>query len=221
MAAIVAFWPLRGEERLALARASLRRFGILAALSVGVLGATGLYYAGRQVASLDSLLTTLYGQALLAKIGLLLVAGALGLLNAMLVHPGLAARLAAILGRPSGWTPLARRRLRPLLLAEVSAGLAVLAAAALLTATIPARGPEFAPAATGFPTNVRSSRSLAAEDVVVTLSARPNRAGPQRLPRDRREFQATCARSDQGCHAALQAWRGGRSVGADAPSRAE
>jgi copper transport protein len=159
VAAIVAFWPLRGEEQLALARASLRRFGILAALSVGVLGVTGLYYAGRQVASLDALLTTLYGKALLAKVGLLLVAGGFGLLNAVLLR-----RM--------------RQPLRRLLLAEAAAGLAVLAAAALLTATLPARGPEFAPAARGLPTDVRSSRSLAAEDVLVTLSARPNRAGP-------------------------------------------
>ncbi len=86
VAAIVAFWPLRGGEQLALARASLRRFGILAALSVGVLGVTGLYYAGRQVASLDALLTTLYGQALLAKVGLLRRRGAFGLLNAMLLR---------------------------------------------------------------------------------------------------------------------------------------
>jgi copper transport protein len=159
VAAIVAFWPLRGEEQLALARASLRRFGILAPLSVGVLGVTGLYYAGRQVASLDSLLTTLYGKALLAKVGLLLVAGSFGLLNAVLLR-----RM--------------RQPLRRLLLTEAAAGLAVLAAAALLTATLPARGPEFAPAARGLPTNVRSSRSVAAEDVLVTLSARPNRAGP-------------------------------------------
>jgi copper transport protein len=163
VAGIVAFWPLRGEQ-LPLARASLRRFGILAALSVGVLGVTGLYYAGRQVASLDALLTTLYGQTLLVKLGLLLVAGAFGLFNAMLLH-----------GR---WSPVSGRRLKPLLVAEAAAGLAVLAAAALLTATLPARGPEFAPAASGIPTNVRSSRSVAVEDVVVTLSARPNRAGP-------------------------------------------
>jgi copper transport protein len=159
VAAIVAFWPLRGQEQLALARMTLRRFGVLAALSVGVLGVTGLYYAGRQVASLDALLTTLYGQALLAKVSLLVVAGAFGLLNAMLLSR-------------------TRRPLRRLLLAEVGAGLAVLAAVAVLTATLPARGPEFAPAARGLPTNVRSSRSVAAEDVLVTLSARPNRAGP-------------------------------------------
>jgi copper transport protein len=159
VAAIVAYWPLRGEEQLTLARASLRRFGVLAALSVGVLGVTGLYYAGRQVASLDALLTTLYGQALLAKVGLLLVAGAFGLMNVMLL-------------RRTG------QRLRPLLVAEASVGLAVLAAAALLTATLPARGPEFATAARGLPTDIRSSRSVAAKDVLVTLSARPNRRGP-------------------------------------------
>ena len=175
-AAIVAFWPLR-EEGWTLARASLRRFGVLAALSVAVLVVTGLYYAARQVASLDALLTTLYGQALLVKVGFIAVAGAFGLLTAMLLHPRLAAPLAGILGRPAGWTPLGRQHLRPLLLAEVSAGLVVLAAAAVLTATLPARGPEFASASRGIPANVRNSLSATAEDVLVTLSAKPNRAG--------------------------------------------
>lgn len=162
-AVTVAIWPFgRGRrERAALAGASLRRFGALAALGVATLGVTGLYYAGRQVASVDALLTTLYGQTLLVKLGLVLVAGLLGLLNALLL-------------RPPAWSSIRPVPYRPLLLAEVGAGLAVLVAVGVLTAAAPARGPEFAPAPAADPPG---SLSTSVDDLVVTLAAKPNRAG--------------------------------------------
>ena len=52
-------------------------------------------------------------------------------------------------------------------------GVGILAATALLTAISPANGPEFEP-----PTPVRNSMSLTADDLLVTLSAKPNRPGP-------------------------------------------
>ncbi|MCB0162615.1 MAG: copper resistance protein CopC, partial [Anaerolineae bacterium] len=64
-----------------------RPFSRVAALSVGLLVATGLYSTGRQIASIDAMITTLYGQALLGKITLMLLVGAVGLLNSMLIHP--------------------------------------------------------------------------------------------------------------------------------------
>lgn len=165
-AGLVALWPLIGAERrkesAALARAAWRRFGVLAGVGVAVLAASGLYYAGRQVASIDALLTTLYGQALLAKIGLMLAAGAIGAVNG------------AILRR--GRTNLPLRRLRFLLALELSLGVAVLAAVGVLTAGVPPRGPEFAPAPRT--EAVPTSMSRTAKDVLVTMTARPNRAGP-------------------------------------------
>jgi copper transport protein len=124
------------------------RFGRLAAAAVALLAVTGLYTAGRQVASLDALVSTLYGWSLVAKLGLVAVAGGLGLLTAAAIRP------------------------RVTVVAEVAAGLAVLLAAVLMSSAAPARGPEFERASA-----VPASLSRASGDLVVTLSASPNRPG--------------------------------------------
>ena len=82
-----------GPEQLALAWAILRRFGALAAGSLAALLITGLFMSGQQVASLDALLTTLYGRALLLKIGLAAAVALIGLRNAAALHPRVAAAL--------------------------------------------------------------------------------------------------------------------------------
>jgi len=177
LALVVALWPLFGPRRAdsaGLARACLAPFSLLAAACVGLLAVTGLYYAGRQVASLDALLTTLYGRALLIKISLVLAVGAIGLLNTLILRPHLADPIARLLRRPAGWTPLPPTRLRSLLLAEAAFGISILAAVGLLTAAPPARGPEFAPAPEAAP----AFRSGTVEDLVVSLSVKPNRPGP-------------------------------------------
>jgi copper transport protein len=177
LALLVGLWPQLGlhtSQSVALARASLRPFGSLAALSVGLLVATGLFYAGRQVASLDALVTTLYGQALMAKTALILGVGAVGSTNAMLLHPRLAAPLRWLLGRPAGWTPISPSRLRTLVVAEAGLGLVVVAAAGVLTAAAPARGPEFAPGREAAP----SLLSQTVGDLLVTVSVKPGLPGP-------------------------------------------
>jgi len=156
-----------------LTRSSWGRFGGWAAISMGVLVATGLYNTGRQVISLDALLATLYGQALLTKMGLLVGIGLVGLCNSLLLHPGLAASLARWLGRPIGWTPLTLRQLPRLILLEVSLGLLALLATGIITATPPARSAEFALAADEIPTALDQT----IDDMLVTFSARPNRPG--------------------------------------------
>ncbi len=176
MALIIGLLTLfeRGKADFAhLVRNSWQPFSWLALLSVGLLTATGLYNTGRQVASIDAMLTTLYGQALLGKMGLMLVMGLFGLLNSMLLHPRLAAPLARLLGRPPGWTPLSLHRLPALLLTEVSLGLLIVLATGLLTASPQARGPEFEVAAEDIPTVL----SQTIDDMVVTFSASPNRPG--------------------------------------------
>jgi copper transport protein len=165
LALAVGFWPLlhRAEraDTLALLRTVWRPFGRLAALSVGLLVVTGLYTAGRQVASVDALVTTLYGQALGAKSVLLTLTGGLGLLTAAVVHPALARRL--FLRR--------RPRLRTLIAGEVAAGLAVFLVAGLMSSAPPARGHDFDA------TPVPKSMTAGGGDVLVTLSATPNRPG--------------------------------------------
>jgi len=134
-------------NELALAWAVLRRFGGLAALSVGVLFATGLYNSGQQVASLDALLVTLYGQSLLVKVSLTLGVGLIGLLTSALLHPSLASALGRVLRRSADWLPFAPDRLKLMVTIEALTAGGVLLLAALLTATPPARGPEFEPPA--------------------------------------------------------------------------
>jgi copper transport protein len=136
--------------------------------------ATGLYSAGREVASLDAAITTPYGRALLAKIALVLGVGFLGLVNSSLLHPKLAAPLARLLRRPPGWTPLRPAQLPRLVLAEASLGLLVLLATGLLTSSSPAHGAQFAPAPIQAGSSVLSER---VDDLLVTMEAQPNQPG--------------------------------------------
>ena len=152
VALVVGLWPLRREDM----RTVWAPFGRLAAVSVGLLAVTGLYTAGRQVASVDALVTTLYGQGLGAKAVLLAVAGGFAALNMLVRRIG------------------ARRvpRLRTLVIGEAAAGLVIILAAALMSSAPPARGPEFDPAAA-----VPGSQTSGGGDTLVTLSATPNRPG--------------------------------------------
>jgi copper transport protein len=154
-------------------RARLRRFGALALVSVGLLAATGLYRAGREVASVDALLGTFYGRALLGKTGLFLAAGAFGLANAILLRPRVLAPLARLLRKPDGWTPLESGRLRPLVMAEAGLGVLVLLGASLLGASAPARGPRFERT----PERVPTTLTRTVDDLLVTVSVKPNRPG--------------------------------------------
>ena len=156
-----------------LVRIGWQPFSRVAALSVGLLVASGLYSTGRQVASVDALITTLYGQALLAKITLMVSIGALGLLNSMLIHPQVAAPLAWLLRRPAGWTPLPLRRLPTVVFAEAGLGLLVFLITGLVTAAPAPRGPEYTVA----PEEVPTALSQTVDDVVVTMLVKPNRPG--------------------------------------------
>ena len=153
-------------------RSALRPFGRLAAASAGIVVATGLYSAGREVASPAELAGTLYGKELLAKSALVLAVGLLGAVNAVLVHPELARPLARALRRPHGWVPLELRRLPLLVAAEASIGLTVFLAAGLLSSTPPARGGSAAE-----PGPAPTMRTQSVGDLLVSLTTKPNRPG--------------------------------------------
>jgi len=165
----------KGPDERGRAWAILGRFGKLAGLSIMVLIVTGLYKSGQQVASLDGLLTTLYGQALLVKIELVLFGAGLGLLNAAVLHPKVASGLGRVLGRRAGWRPFAPRYLGRALLVEVVSLALVLLVVGLLGTVQPARGPEFDPPLAD--NTASSSLSTQMSDLVVTLSIKPNRPG--------------------------------------------
>jgi copper transport protein len=142
----------RGEAG-ALARACRRPFARVAGVSLAVLAVTGLLAAGAQIASVDALLTTDYGRTLIVKSALVAGVAALGLGNALLLRRGQLPRLLPV---------------------EVAAGAAVLVAAAVLTASPPAKGPEFAAPRPAVVPTLASQTG----DLLVTATARPNRAGP-------------------------------------------
>lgn len=146
--------------------ALLRGFGGPAAAGVALLTISGLLLLGQQVASIDALLTTLYGRTLLLKLALALLALLLGLGNAARLHGWLGAWLAR-LGWPLSTRPPAPGRIR----LELLGGLAILLCAALLGATPPARGPEFAPPA------AQPTLSRLADDLLITAALKPNRPG--------------------------------------------
>lgn len=150
-----------------------RAFSRLALLSVGLLITTGLLSMSEQVASLDALLTTVYGQLLLSKLSVVLLVGLCGLGNTILVHPHLAAMLARWFGRPLGWTPLKLTQLPRLIGLEVALGVLIFALTGLLTATPPPRSVEFTIA----PEDITQSLGQRVGDLFVTLDVTPNRPG--------------------------------------------
>jgi copper transport protein len=154
----------------ALARSILQRFGLLASASLGVLIVTGLYNSGQQVASLDALLFTLYGQALLLKIGLVLIVGLIGLLNSARLHPQVGAIVSRIIRRPIE----SPRHLGRTVTLEAIGAIGVLLIVAVLGSSQPARGPEFDPPAED---TTLQTVSTNVEALFMTFSIKPNRPG--------------------------------------------
>lgn len=109
-------------------RAVWRAYSPLAAVSAGVLLATGLYQAGHHVPDPAGLRTTVYGLAVSAKVVLVALALAVAGISSLTVHPAAGARLPARLRpAPDGPARLARSTAAETLLL----GAAVLAAAVL------------------------------------------------------------------------------------------
>ncbi|MFI2647829.1 copper resistance protein CopC [Micromonospora fulviviridis] len=156
LAAVLALLPVarRGADRAAQLRALLRAFAALAVGCVTLLVLTGLLLTGPQVSTVDALLGSPYGLLLLAKAGVAVVAGLLGL------------RTARRLRRAD----LPRRGL----LAEAGALAVVLGLAGALAAAGPARGPAF-PVAGAARTEPQVGGQMA--DLVDTVAVRPNRPG--------------------------------------------
>ncbi len=172
----IAFFPAisrAGQNSRLLLRAIWGRFSLWALISVITLALTGLYSVGRQVVSPDALLTSLYGNVLLGKVGVMLVMGIFGLLNSMFLHPLLLQPLRRLLHLSPKWTPLSPRLFPTLVMFEIGLGFMVLFAAGVITASEPARGPRF-PVSYGA---IPSSQTKSVADLLVTFSVRPNQPG--------------------------------------------
>ncbi len=177
LALIIGLLPLVRHNRSLfgpLVGAGWGRFGLMAAFSVALIILTGIYNTGRQVASIDALLTTFYGQSLLTKIGLMVLMGGVGLVNSMLLHPRVAAPLGKLLKRSPGWIPLSPRRLPQLVLVEMGLGILVILFVGLVTSAPNPNGPEFMPFDQG---SVLGTVSEPVDDMLISFSAKPNRPG--------------------------------------------
>ncbi|MFN8465937.1 MAG: CopD family protein [Caldilineaceae bacterium] len=152
-------------------------FGGLAAVSVMLLIATGLFNTGQQVPSLDALVTTSYGQLLLGKVALLLVAGGIGLANHFLLQPGIPspeAQAGQQVEQTGGVRAAFRRRMPALVAAELVVGAAVVLLTSAMTASAPPRGFEYTLA----PEDETGSMTQTVGDVKMALDIKPNRPGP-------------------------------------------
>lgn len=177
LALIIGLLPLVRHNRSLfrpLVEAGWGRFGLMAAFSVALIILTGIYNTGRQVASIDALLTTFYGQSLLSKMGLMMLMGGVGLVNSMLLHPRAAAPLAKLLNRSKNWTPFSARRLPQLVLVEMGLGLLVILFVGLVTSAPNPNGPEFMPFDQD---RVLGTVSEPVDDMLISFSAKPNRPG--------------------------------------------
>ncbi len=110
-----------------------RAYGPMAAVSAGVLVATGFYEAGRHVDRVSGVTRTVYGDAIVAKVVLVGLALAIAGYNSVLVNPRLSALLGRLLGRSGAWLPGTRRLTRTLTAEAVVLGVAVLVAAGMTT----------------------------------------------------------------------------------------
>lgn len=177
----VGFLPqLKREETdfALLVRAGWGPFSRPAAIAVTLLVATGLFSLGQQVASVDALIGTSYGLVLIAKIALVSIMGGIGILNARMLHPVSArALLTRIFDREPRWTVLSPSILPGLIKYDVALALLVLLATSVIVASPPPRGPEYLIA----PEDIHQEQSRMVDDVLVTLSIKPNLPGANTL----------------------------------------
>jgi copper transport protein len=145
-------------------------FGPLAAVSFATLGVTGLLLAGLQVATVTALLSTPYGTALIAKVGLIALVAILGLRHARWTWRGLSSRVSKLRPMPA--------RLSLTVGLEAAGALGVVLLASLLGASAPAQGPQFAPLPTG-PAITQLTQEQ--DGLLITVSVKPNQAGPNLL----------------------------------------
>ena len=151
--------------RAGLAIAGWRAFSPVAALSSGVLLATGLYEAGLHVDSWSALSRGVYGPAVLGKVAVVAVALTIAGYNTLVVNERLADRVGRVSGLGRGWRPRPRP-LRTTVLVEAGVLSLAIVLAALMTSVPTAR--EVTAAATA--TAPQSDR---ADGLFVTVEAVP------------------------------------------------
>ena len=145
----------------------VRRFSLVAIVSVGVLALTGSFNASRSVLSWEALVSTTFGRALVVKICLFGVLLALGAVNLLVLSP----RLRRDTSGPSkapGW-------LKTTLAMEMVLGLLLLATVSVLTGVAPASEALQSRQQQGF------VESAQVEGVRLQMRVSPGRAGDNEI----------------------------------------
>jgi copper transport protein len=164
---------LAGEERYTLIVGALRRFSAVASVSVALLLLTGVISAVIEVDRVADLLQSPYGQALLAKLLLLVPLLGIGAVNAYVLRPGLQEETEGSLrGREEALAGL-ELRLGNLVRWELVIALGVLVIAGFLSQETPTRG--VAAASAQSQGKFVATRDL--DDLGVTLVIDPNQPG--------------------------------------------
>jgi copper transport protein len=156
-----------GQLRRSSVMALVVGFGPIAAVSFATLGATGLLLSGIQVASITALLSTQYGAVLVAKAALVGLVALIGLRHALWTWRGLARR--------GPWLGRIPQRLPLTIALEACGAIGVVLLASVLSASAPARGPQFDAPSTA--TNVTQA-TREQDGLLITLSVKPDTAGP-------------------------------------------
>ena len=154
----------RGTRR-SVALAGWRAFSPAAAVSSGVLVATGLYEAGRHVDTWNALFRGIYGPAVVAKVLVVATALALAAYNTVVVNDAVADRLGRLAGRGRGWRPRPHPMRTTVLVEACVLALAVVVAA-VMTSVPTAREITAAASAT-------APQSDSADGLFVTVEAVP------------------------------------------------
>jgi mono/diheme cytochrome c family protein/uncharacterized membrane protein len=164
---------LEGEERFSLLTAVLRRFSAAAAMSVALLLFTGTISAIVEVGRLSDMLSTAYGQALTAKLLLLVPLLGIGAANAYVLRPDLqeATEATSLRSRGAVLEDL-ESQLGRLVRYEFGIAVAVLAIVGLLSQTTPTRGVDTSQAGGKY------TETGEIGDIGVTLVVDPNQPGP-------------------------------------------
>lgn len=151
-----------------------RAFSPMAAVTAGVVVATGLYASSRHVPDLRTVASTVYGGTVVVKV--VLVAGALAVAGTTtaLLHPRIAARVGRALGRPTGWVPVPQRRFPTVVGVEVTILVVAVGGAALLTSVPTARD-------VGLATSEASVHTANVDGLLITFEQVPAGPGSSRL----------------------------------------
>jgi copper transport protein len=139
------------------------RFSVLAIVSVAALTLTGLYSAVLRVGTIDALMSSLYGHALVVKLAIVLIMLALGATNLLIVSPRMKRAAAS-----DGGNGRLVDRFRRIVWGEVGLAAVLLLSVGVLTSLPPARVPA---------SNPSLASASEVDDLRLGMSITPGRVG--------------------------------------------